>query len=143
MKIQSFAEFVNESNNSNVFEESTVDITSEDISKLQSALPDLEKLIFKTSKVKVKLTATQSPNFSKSISIESEDLLKDGSVIDKAMFTSLKLRMNGGKFTDGVYSFVNISFKFELKSRGSNGVSALWSGIWWDSEKNKWTTRPL
>lgn len=111
-------------------------LTQEHLEQVKNALPELEKLILKHSKVKTKLNADSGRNGS--IKITSDDLSNQLSHLGKTVFTIIKVDFWGGLLTKEGTIWFNPKLEYEHPSGGSNGVDFIWDAISYNPETSKW-----
>lgn len=138
--INLFKEFIDESNlfESEVIEESARD-ASEHLDAVEKALPALEKLINKYSKVKVKLKVKAEDIGSGIIlNIYSDDLTNMLSPLGKTAFSKINITTWGGKENKEGFVWFSPKLMYEYPSGGSNGTDFVWNAIFFDPKANKW-----
>lgn len=111
-------------------------LTQEHLEQVKNALPELEKLILKQSKVKAKLYAEIGRN--KNIKITSEDLSNQLSPLGKTVFTRISIDFWGGMLTKEGTIWFNPKLEYEHPSGGSNGADFIWDSLWYNLETSKW-----
>jgi hypothetical protein len=135
MKIKKFEEFVNESTSINEAESPT----QEHLDMVISALPQLEALIEKYGKFKVKLKAELQKNRSgETISIFSDDLSSLLSPLAKMVFAKFNIYFWGGSVTQDGNIWFNPKVSYEHPMGGSNGTDFIWDSLWFDVKKGTW-----
>jgi hypothetical protein len=127
---------INESDNLN---ESIGEITTEELEKVKAALPALEKLIEKISKVKLTLEAElEAGRRETRIQITSQDLSNQLSPLGKTVFSKINIFFWGGTMNQEGHIWFNPKLSYEHPSRGSNGTDFLWDSLWYDIGNDKW-----
>jgi len=112
---------------------------SEHLDAVTKALPDLEKLIFNASKVKVKLKVKAEDTRSGIIlRIYSDDLTNILSPLGKTAFSAINISTWGGIENQDGNIWFTPKLSYEHPSGGSNGTDFIWSAIWFDPNTNKW-----
>lgn len=106
------------------------------LEQVKSALPELEKLILKESKVKVKLKANISRKWN--IEIASDDLHSTLSPLGKTVFSNIRVRFWGGQLTKEGTVWFSPKLEYEHPSGGSNGTDFVWDSLWYNLETYKW-----
>lgn len=130
--IKTFESFINNYEVLNEAEQISDDI----LEQVKNALPELEKLILKQSKVKAKLYAEIGGN--KNIKITSEDLSNQLCPLGKTIFTRISIDFWGGILTKDGTVWFNPKLKYNHPSGGSNGADFIWDSLWYNPETSKW-----
>lgn len=134
-RVKTFDDYINESTN-NINENQ---LTEDHLSQVQQALPELEKLIEKISKVKLTLEAELDAGRRKTrIQITSQDLSNQLSPLGKTVFSKINIDFWGGIMNQDGDIWFNPKLSYEHPSRGSNGTDFLWDSLWYDIGNDKW-----
>jgi hypothetical protein len=113
--------------------------TQEHLDMVISALPQLEALIEKYGKFKVKLKAELQKNRSgETISIFSDDITDLLSPLGKTIFSKFAIGFWGGSVTKDGNIWFNPKVWYEHPMGGSNGTDFIWDALWFDVEKGTW-----
>lgn len=113
--------------------------SSEHLDAVVNALPELEKLIFKYNKLKVKLKAKKSDTRSGIvITIFSDDLTNDLSPLGKTVFKTIQISFWGGSENQDGDIWFNPKVSYTHHGGGSNGTDFIWDSLWFNPKTNKW-----
>jgi len=114
-------------------------ITPEILKAVQKALPELEKLIAKQSKVKAKLQAKMDGS---RISITSGSLISQVGPAGRAFLKDINIYFWGGNLAEAPGKVPRIWFNpkvsYEHPSGGRNGADFIWDALWFDLSTNEW-----
>ena len=118
-------------------------LTAEIIKQLEDALPELEKMIQKTSGVKAKMNVEAQPRDPNGVRVFSDSLYKQLSPIGKTAFSDINIEFWGGSYIpkakgENARIWFNPKLSYSHPSGGSNGTEFIWQGINYDVDDNKW-----
>lgn len=112
---------------------------SEHLDAVQNALPELEKLINKYTKVKLKLKVKAVDARSGIVlRIYSDDIGAMLSPLGRTVFSKINIAFWGGNETRDGKIWFNPKISYEHPSGGSNGTDFIWDSLWFDPNTNKW-----
>lgn len=115
--------------------------TQEILNKIIEALPDLEKLIEKESKIKSKLQAKILPGRRNDyFEIVSENLINTLSPLGKVMFNKIHIEFSGSTGQRDGQIWFSSNVRYTHPGGGSNGTTFIWDSIWFDDNKLSWIT---
>lgn len=136
-KIKSFEDFANESED--FINEAERNPTQEHLDAVIAALPQLEALILKYTKAKIKLKAILEDGRRETyIRIFSDDLADQLSPLGKIIFSKINVYFWGGTITQDGNIWFNPKISYEHPSHGTNGTDFVWDALWFDVEKGSW-----
>jgi len=129
MKTTEFRKLIREEARKILKEETPV-IDMQMLANVESALPELERLIKNQIGADVKLGAHLKRG---GLEIYSNDLTKLlGNTLVKTIFKSIKVRFWGGQVArDGQSIWFNPKLEYVHPSGGSNGTDFIWQSIWY------------